>query len=205
MPAGLARRAGHVEDEPGPMKRSTLIVVAVVILAVALFYFWQRRRGEQVEVDLLVQFPTAEKRSSVDVAQAFSVGQQTINGETRQSIYMHPTSRLTFSRVLIPDDARLQGWIAVKEEAWTAKESDGVLFRFAVSDGRLYDELLNQHVDPAQNANDRRWVPIDVDLSAYAGQQVDLIFNTNSSVPGRGDNAAYDFAVWGAPAIAIRR
>lgn len=187
------------------MKRSTLILVAVVILAVVLFYFWQRRRGEQVEVDLLAQFPTARKQSNLEEPRAFSVGPQAIGGQTRQGIFMHPTSRLTYARVLIPDDARLQGWIGVKEEAWTAKESDGVLFRFAVSDGRLYDELLNQHVDPAQNANDRRWVPIDIDLSAYAGQQVDLIFNTNSSVPGRGDNAAYDFAVWGAPVIAIRR
>jgi hypothetical protein len=34
---------------------------------------------------------------------------------------------------------------------------------------------------------------------------VDLIFNTNSSLPGRGDNAANDWAVWGSPELFIHR
>ena len=63
-----------------------------------------------------------------------------------------------------------------------------MLFRFGVSDGRTYDELLKQHVDPLHNTNDRRWIPVTIDLSAYAGQQVDIIFNTNSSLPGRGND-----------------
>ena len=49
---------------------------------------------------------------------------------------------------------------------------------------------MNQHVDPVNNPSDRRWVPVDVDLSAYAGQAVELIFNTNTSPKGRGDNPA---------------
>ena len=49
--------------------------------------------------------------------------------------------------------------------------------------------------------SDRRWIPIEVDLSAYGGLAVDLIFNTNSSMPGRGDNPANDWAVWGTPEI----
>ena len=44
-----------------------------------------------------------------------------------------------------------------------------------------------------------------MDLSQYAGSQVDLIFNTNASLPGQGDDAAFDWAVWGEPEIFIRR
>ena len=104
----------------------------------------------------------------------------------------------------MPDNGRLRAWIAVKEEAWTQDGSDGVLFRFGVSDGRDYFELLNQHVDPRHQSSDRGWLAVDVDLSAYAGQQVDLVFNTNASLPKQGDNAAFDFAVWGDPAVIER-
>ena len=72
----------------------------------------------------------------------------------------------------MPEDGRLQAWLAVKEETWD-KQTDGVLFRIGISDGREYEELVNQHVDPGNNPSDRRWVPIDVDLSAYAGQAVE--------------------------------
>jgi hypothetical protein len=91
----------------------------------------------------------------------------------------------------------------VKEEAWD-KPGDGVLFRFGVSDGRQYDELLNQHVDPANNQADRQWIKQEIDLSAYAGQQMDLIFNTQDSLPRRPPNPAHDFALWGEPAIVVK-
>jgi hypothetical protein len=94
-------------------------------------------------------------------------------------------------------------FIAVHENAWTQDGSDGVLFRFGVDDGH-YDELLNQLVDPRHNANDRGWLPVDIDLSAYAGQTVKLIFNTNTNLPGREVNSAFDQAIWGEPAIISR-
>ena len=94
-------------------------------------------------------------------------------------------------------------FLGVKEEAWD-KPSDGVLFRFGISDGREYSELLNQHVDPANNQSDRHWIEQNLDLSAFAGQQIDLIFNTEASLPKRPPNNGYDFAVWGAPALVVK-
>ena len=43
-----------------------------------------------------------------------------------------------------------------------------------------------------------------VDLSAYAGEDVDLIFGTNPSEPGKGDNRDNDLALWGAPRVVVR-
>jgi hypothetical protein len=191
------------------MKKTHLAFVVAVVLAAVGYYIYQRTAGgDHVALDLFdayEQVPVENRRSVIpDKSQAYHHGPETIAGQTKRGIYMHPTSRLVYSKVTVPDNGRLRGFVAVKEEAWTQDGSDGVLFRFGVSDGRDYFELLNQHVDPRHNANDRGWLPIDVDLSAYAGQQVDLVFNTNSSLPKQGDNSAYDFAVWGEPAVIER-
>jgi hypothetical protein len=188
------------------MKKTHIIFLAVVVLAAAAYYFWLRTAGGDVAVDLvalstneaLAEFRPGEKKDLL-----FKAAPETVKGESKPAIFMHAASRLTFKDVEVPDNGRLRAWIAVKEEAWSQDASDGVLFRFGVDDGR-YEELLNQHVDPRHNANDRGWLPVDIDLSAYAGQKVKLIFNTNTSLPGRGDNGAYDFSIWGAPAIVTR-
>jgi hypothetical protein len=190
------------------MKKTHLAIVAAIVLAAAAYYIWQRTSGgDHVAIKLTdlcndtVQF---EFRPAESKNLLFRCEPQTVGGVTRAALYTHPTSRTIFKRQLIPDNGRLRAWIAVKEEAWTQDASDGVLFRFGVSDGRDYFELLNQHVDPRHNANDRGWLPIDIDLTAYAGQQVDLLFNTNTSLPRQGNNPNFDFAVWGDPAVIDR-
>jgi hypothetical protein len=182
-----------------------------VVVGAAAYFFWRTSSGGDVAVDLVAvaapeqagDAPTFEFRPGDKKASMFKVGPETIGGETKPAIFSHANSRLIFSDVQVPDNGRLRAWIAIKEDAWTQDASDGVLFRFGVDDGR-YEELLNQHVDPRHNANDRGWLPIDIDLSAYAGQKVKLIFNTNASIPRGGDNNAYDFALWGAPAVVER-
>jgi hypothetical protein len=185
------------------MKRSYLIVAAAVVALVVVWFVWRRSGGAEIAIDLVQQFPSADKRSTGALEQVFGVQDTAIKGETKHCVYIHPTSRLTY-KITVPEDGRLRAWFAVKEETWD-KPSDGVLFRVGVSDGREYEELVTQHVDPANNPSDRRWVPVDVDLAAYAGQQIDLIFNTNTSPKGRGDNAAYDWAVIGEPAIIVQK
>ena len=191
------------------MKKTHLAFLVAVILAAVGYYIWQRTAGGDHVVldvaDAFAQVPLENRRTNLpDKSLAYHVGPETVAGQARKAIYMHPTSRLIFAKQTVPDNGRLRAWIAVKEEAWTQDGSDGVLFRFGVSDGRDYFELLNQHVDPRHQSSDRGWLAVDVDLSAYAGQQVDLVFNTNASLPKQGDNAAFDFAVWGDPAVIER-
>lgn len=189
------------------MKKSHLAIVAIIVLAVGAYWFWTRRGTENVAiniVDLCNDSAQFEFRPAERKGQLFRCEPQTVGGVTKAALFTHPHSRVIVKKQLVPDNGRLRASIAVKEEAWTQDASDGVLFRFGVSDGRDYFELLNQHVDPRHNANDRGWLPIDIDLTAYAGQQVDLVFNTNTSLPRQGDNAAFDFAVWGDPAVIDR-
>ena len=96
--------------------------------------------------------------------------------------------------------ARLEFFLGLKEEAWP-KGTDGVYFRVGVSHGGIYKDLVARNVDPYRVEGDRGWIPFSVDLTEYAGQTVEVIFNTQPSIPGIVANDLYDFAVFGAPRI----
>ena len=84
---------------------------------------------------------------------------------------------------------------AVRSDAWTL-DGDGATFRIGVSAGEEYRELVKQWVDPYHRQEDRRWFPVTLDLSAWAGREVEVIFNTDPNF-----NAVHDAAVWGSPLI----
>lgn len=182
------------------MNRTLGIVLGVVLVLAVAAGVWMMRRPSGTSVDLVEAFRGAEKTSTLTATAAFSMDPQTIKGVTRPSIYMHPTSRVTYRSVTVPPGGRLRAYLGIKEEAWD-KGTDGVLFRMAVSTGGQYTELVTRHVDPFHNAADRDWLEVSADLKPWAGTTVDLIFNTNSSVPGVVVNDLYDFAIIGAPAI----
>lgn len=186
------------------MLKNRFVLLAIALIILAGLLFWARRRAADrgPEVDLVTQFDAAEKRSNLPLLKAFEIRDLTVNGETKKSIFMHPTSRLTW-RVTVPDDAVLRTWISLAPDAWS-KEGDGVLFRIGVSDGSRYQPLATEYINPFTEQSDRRWRPITIDLSWYGGRQVDLIFNTNSSPESKGDNPANDWAYWGAPGIYAR-
>ena len=103
----------------------------------------------------------------------------------------------------MPDDGWLRVNLGLKPEVWE-KPGDGVLFMVLVSDGKASDQLFKEQVDPFNKPADRRWIPVMVDLSAYGGEQVDLIFNTYASPPAVPANLDNDQPLWGAPEIVIR-
>jgi hypothetical protein len=183
------------------LKRSGwLAVIAVVALAAVGYWWWSSRGAPAGTVDLVEAFRAAEKRSSVDINAAFAMDPQTVKGETKPAIYIHPTSRVIYRDIQIPPHAQLQAFLALKEEVWD-KGTDGVYFRIGVTANDVYEDLLKRHVDPYRVAGDRGWIPVTIDLSRYAGQKVQVIFNTNSSLPGHGDHSMYDYAIIGAPRI----
>jgi hypothetical protein len=128
----------------------------------------------------------------------------TINGEAKPCILEQAHGRITF-RLIPPPSAWFSAWLAVDPSVWD-KDGDGVLFRLGVSgEGLAYQEPLNQHVNPAANRSDRRWIPVTIDLSAWAGREILLILSTNASVPGQSDDLRNDLALWGAPVVVAGR
>lgn len=186
------------------MKNSRWLIAVAVVLIILLGFWWFRRGGGgPAVIDLVQQFPTADKRSSMPQDQAFQLTDVTIDGQTLHAIFAHPHSRITW-KVAVPRDGWVRTSLGLKPEVWE-KEGDGVLFRIGVSDGKRYDELLNQVVNPIDAPADRRWIPVTLDLSGYAGETVDLIFNTNGGAPGKKTSTRNDWAVWGAPEVFVRR
>jgi hypothetical protein len=175
-------------------------VVAALVVAAAGYWWWSNRSADDVTTDLVEAFRGAEKRSNVDVNAAFSMDPQTVSGVTRPAIYMHPTSRVIYRDVEIPANGRLLAFLAIKDEVYD-KGTDGVYFRIGVSTGSVYEDLLKRQLDPFRVPADRGWVPVSVDLSKYAGQKVQVIFNTEPSLPGYAPHSMYDFAVIGEPRI----
>ena len=89
----------------------------------------------------------------------------------------------------------------MKPESWD-QPGDGAQFRVGVSEGRDYEELLRQYVNPKRG--DRRWFSTRLDLSAYEGRQVKLIFNTDPGPTGKA-TTQNDLAVWGEPRVYSKR
>ena len=180
--------------------KPVLIAIVVVVVLVAAWLVFGRRGGA-TGVELVQQFDAAQKRPAPDL---FTVEEVTLNGDAKRSIAVKPATgtRLTF-KVRIPDDGWLSVAVGMKPEAWKI-EGDGVKFHVGVSDGRAFEQLFEQHVNPFANEGDRKWIPVMVDLSAYAGEDIDVIFNTNSSLPNKGDDQRGDMPVWGQPQIVVR-
>ena len=176
-----------------------LIAVAIVVIALAA-WFATRRAAVTNDVALLDRLAEAEKRTNVEQSDQFTLGQVTIDGTARHTILARPHSRLIWPLV-VPPDAWFEVSFALKPEVWEGP-GDGAQFRVGVSDGRNYDELLRQHVDPRRG--DRRWFVARLDLSAYEGRDVKLILNTDPGPPGSADTDN-DLAVWADPRIYSRR
>ncbi len=183
--------------------RAKALTTVVTVLAIVLAVLWMRRgQGPSGKLmDLVDTFPEAEKRTDIgSLEKGFSVLDVAINGETKRSIFAHPHARIIWS-IIVPPGAVLKTSLGMEPETWDKPDADGAQFRVGVSDGKSYEELLRQYINPHGRPNDRRWVPASVDLSAYAGRKVNLIFNTDPGPPGVFQNPAWDWAVWGEPAI----
>lgn len=180
------------------MSRNRLVLIAAVVV-LGLGAWWYLGSGrENVAVDLIQQFPSAKQQPSND---AFSVVESKINGETRRSIYTKNLSgtRVTW-KITVPDNGWLKVSLGILEDGWTMP-GNGVLFSIGVSDGKTFDELVSLTINPFNNTSDRRWNDLSLDLSQYAGETVELIFNTRS---GPNDDRNGDFAAWGEPRIVVR-
>ena len=180
--------------------KNRAVLTAVVLLVLIILGVWLFKRNNRgPAIDLIATFGSAEKRPA---GGTFEVVEADLNGDRKRAIFTAPASRLIW-KMRIPDDGWLMVALGLKPESW-ATEGDGVLFRIGVSDGRVFEDLVTHHLDPFHNKGDRRWVPVAVDLSAYGGEEVEVIFNTNVSVPGKPDDGRGDTALFGAPEIVVR-
>jgi hypothetical protein len=186
--------------------RWVMLIGAVVVTGLLAWVSRQGTgRGAAAAVDLIELLPHADRRSApVPVDQAIKVVTVTIAGESKPCILEQADGRIRFG-LTPPASAWFTAWLAVDPTVWD-KEGDGVLFRLGIGDAKGgYDELLNQHLNPAANKSDRRWIQVAIDLSAWAGREINLTLSTNASVPGRSQDLRNDLALWCAPTLVVGR
>jgi hypothetical protein len=121
-----------------------------------------------------------------------------VAGEQRRVLYAHPDSRVRYL-VQVPQEGILAFDVAMAPESWSLP-GDGVTFAVYVSSDGGTQQLFSSYIDPKQNEADRRWHPHTLDLNAYAGQMVEIIFETGTGPAG---DYRYDWAGWGMPRLMV--
>ena len=150
--------------------------------------------GSSAKVDLLEQFQQAKKSGG-----EFTLADASLAGDSKQAIAAPPNGRIIF-HVRIPDDGWLRVSLGMKPESWD-KDGNGVLFFAGVSDGRSFEKLFEQVLNPHANPSERRWIPVAVDLSAYAGEEMDIFLNTRAGKDAGAADDRNDLPLWGTPVI----
>jgi len=125
----------------------------------------------------------------------------TIAGETEPVLFEHPPyERLPYRTAITPATRELEFDIAMQPAVYDGSMpvcGDGVEFRLeARNAGGDIRQLYDRYIDPKHNPAERRWISGAVDLSAYSGQTVDLLFTTT---PGPAGDTCADWAGWGDP------
>ena len=116
-----------------------------------------------------------------------------LNDVVRQTLPASPPSRLTFV-VDVPPGAHLTFACGM---APSRHGRPGVEFVVKVVAQGRESRVYSQMLDPRRNPQHRLWVDADVDLSAHAGRNVELVFETH----GYEEAGETDVAYWGAPAL----
>ena len=171
---------------------------AIIVVGAAAVARDGRHPTERIALDLVEEFEAADKLAPAPLHQTFGV----IDGLPR-SIFAHPPSRIIW-RATIPPGARLRTSLQLMPAAWD-RSTDGVVFRIGVSDGHGYTSLIDRLVDPMHVVDDRRAIPVDINLSPYAGREMQIVFNTATSTPGSPYDAGFDWALWGEPRLVLAR
>jgi len=147
----------------------------------------------QGSLDLLSLLSQARLITAPGQSERISRWHTLVDGETREVLFMHPSSRAEFPRSRMTLDAHLELTFGVLEAAWS-QGGDGVQFVVAARDESGEERrLFAAYVDPKHRPEDRRWVDAVVTLGMYAGRDVVLILETT---PGPAGDDIYDWGAW---------
>jgi hypothetical protein len=117
------------------------------------------------------------------------------NGKSIPGLHQHPpSSRAVYRTVIDPRRPIFEAIAAVQVDAHD--KSDGVGFLIELRSGGKIEKLFSATLNPKDVPADRAGKPVRLDLSAYAGKEVELLFSTD---PGPNNNDSFDWAGWVKP------
>jgi tetratricopeptide (TPR) repeat protein len=171
----------------------------------ARHYLLAQIAAGDIDDRLVYDFASSLPRASVESQDERFVrnSEFAISDVTRRVIFAHPTSRIAYTLDL-RQESILAFELGVDPQSW-AKAGDGVTFTVTVrpdagASGVYPAEriLVSKYIDPKQNQADRRWHAFALDLAAYSGQKVTIVFETDVGPAG---DQRYDWAGWGSPRL----
>jgi hypothetical protein len=181
------------------VKKFDYPTIAIIALAAALAAWWIVRRTGAPHLDLVAQLEQAEKTPDDS---GFTVDVRVLNGEALRAIAAPPEGRIAWN-VRVPKRGWLRLSIGTSSESWN-DGGDGVDFTGGVTTDEGMRTLFSQQVNPKESTAQRRWIPVMIDLSPYADEDVQIVLETHPSPPDRPADDRYDKPLWGAPEIVTR-
>ncbi len=124
----------------------------------------------------------------------------------RDWLYLHPPSTVSVD-VALPAGRTtwLQAALTLDPATWDAPSGDGLRFQASVAplspsgaEGTAAI-VLDRSLNPRAQPGERRWVPVEADLTPWGGQTVRLELRTLPE-----DDLSFDWGGWGNPVIVVR-
>jgi tetratricopeptide (TPR) repeat protein/O-antigen ligase len=119
-----------------------------------------------------------------------------IDEDQRRVVFAHPDARVTYTVTLV-EDAVLAFDVAMAPGTWD-RPGDGVTFAVYVVSDDDTRQVFSTYIDPKRDPSDQRWHAHEILLADYAGQTVNIIFETGGGPAG---DYQYDWAGWGEPRL----
>ena len=150
----------------------------------------------EVAYNFISQLVDAQRSVPAQEGETIEAQQWMIGSVSQQVLYQHPAqtgaSRITFP-VNAEPGAVLAFDLATAPESWE-KAGDGVTFTVYINSSDGEEKIFSTYIDPKNDEFARRWHPYSVELNEYAGQDVSIIFETDTGPAG---DYRYDWAGWG--------
>lgn len=149
-----------------------------------------------IEQDLFQRKPDYGDASQ----QTWTLYDPIINHDDQRTVLYEPALKdvktEVIYRITVPDSAALKFGIALSPEVWSPAKGDGVNFQVYITPADAPQNgqfLFHRYINPKINPSDRRWRNFFLDLSPWAGREVNLSF-INDSGPAK--NWDFDWAGW---------
>jgi hypothetical protein len=118
-----------------------------------------------------------------------------LSGEARSALGEHPPYERMPYRIHVGNDPKeIFDFSYGLDSAVFDKTGDGVEFTVELKEpsGRIIKEF-SRYIDPKHNAQERRWLDSQIDVSAWRNQTIELLFTT---APGPKGDTSWDWAAW---------
>lgn len=109
-------------------------------------------------------------------------------------LFEHPPSRVNYQLIVPNGSVFLNFSIGLHSATWSPDKGDGVLFEIFIVEPKNEQKLFSKYIDPKNKPQDRKWHNVEIDLSNYTGERINLSLVT---LPGPKNSTAYDWAGWG--------